>query len=305
MSVSRTQSELLKRRLEPLTRVLNAVEQGDVRALHRARVASRRLRELLPLLKLETNAARKLNKRLRKVTSRLGTVRELDVLLLLIDELHVSGRNGSSALGRVGISAAKDRDEARKRLSSRLPLVRVRRLAQKLDRIAGELRAAEASSSKVASRNWRLAVDAHVADRAARLSTAIAEAGAMYLPERLHRVRIAVKKLRYALELSTELAGVTDDPGLRVLKRVQELLGRMHDLQVLIERARQVQASLTPPNVTVWRDLDTLTLSLEDDCRLLHARYMRVRDKLASTAATLSARPLAAGPRHVAARRAG
>ena len=40
------------------------------------------------------------------------------------------------------------------------------------------------------------------AARAPRVSSAaMTDAGAMYLPERLHAVRIAVKKLRYALEL--------------------------------------------------------------------------------------------------------
>jgi len=304
MPVSSTRSELLKKRVDQFTRVLNAVEQGDVRGLHRARVASRRLRELLPMLQLDAEKARKLGRRLKKVTTRLGTVRELDVLLLLIDEVHVSRRSRSSALGRVGISVAKERDDARKRLSARLPIVGMRRLAQKLDRVADQLRVAEASSSKTAARNWRLAVDAQVAGRASRLSAAMAEAGAMYLPERLHAVRIAMKKLRYAFELSTELAGARNGAGLNALKRGQDLLGRMHDLQVLLERVRQVQASLTPPSVTVWRDLDALGVSIEDDCRLLHARYMRSRDQIAAIADKLIAPQGGVTPRGQA-RRAG
>src|ERR1700712_5129859 len=114
MPVSTTRSELLKKRVDQFTRVLHAVDKGDVRALHQARVLSRRMRELIPMLQLDRTDARKLGRRLRKVTVRLGTVRELDVLLLLIDELHVSGRPGSGALGRVGIRVAKARDEARK-----------------------------------------------------------------------------------------------------------------------------------------------------------------------------------------------
>jgi CHAD domain-containing protein len=304
MPVSSTRSELLKRRVDQFTRVLNAVEQGDVRGLHRARVASRRLRELLPMLQLDAEKARKLGRRLKKVTTRLGIVRELDVLLLLIDEVHVSRRSRSSALGRVGISVAKERDDARKRLSGRLPIVGMRRLAQRLDRVADLLRVAEASSSRTAARNWRLAVDAQVAGRASRLSAAMAEAGALYLPERLHAVRIAMKKLRYAFELSTELAGAKNGAGLNALKRGQDLLGRMHDLQVLLERVRQVQASLTPPSVTVWRDLDALGVSLEDDCRLLHARYMRSRDQIAAIADKLIAPQGGVTPRGQA-RRAG
>src|SRR6476661_5046661 len=99
-SASRARSELLKKRVDPFTRVLAAVEQGDVRALHRARVASRRLRELLPMLQLQPSRARKLSRRLRKVTMRLGAVRELDVLLLLIDELHLSRPARSAGLSR-------------------------------------------------------------------------------------------------------------------------------------------------------------------------------------------------------------
>ncbi len=305
MPVSTTRSELLKKRLDGFTRALPGVEKEDVRALHQARVASRRLRELLPMLHLEPDSTRKISRRLRKVTTRLGTVRELDVLLLLIDELHVSRRDRGAALARVGVQVSKSRDHARKRLTARLPVAEMWRVANKLDKLAGELHVAEQASSKTAARSWRWAVDARVASRASRLSAAIHDAGAVYLPERLHAVRIALKKLRYAVELSAELAGGTTDQGLRALKRGQDLLGRMHDLQVLIDRGRQVQASLAPPNVTVWRELDALVLSLDDDCRRLHARYMRARDTLTALTDSLTARPHAAPPRAQATRRAG
>ena len=39
------------------------------------------------------------------------------------------------------------------------------------------------------------------ARRAQRLGAAIENAAGLYLPDRLHQVRIAVKKLRYTLEL--------------------------------------------------------------------------------------------------------
>src|SRR5260370_39500596 len=81
-----TRSDLLKTRLDRFARMLPGVEAGELRALHRARVASRRLRELLPVLQLHPDATRKHLRRLRNVTERLGAVRELDVLLLLIDE---------------------------------------------------------------------------------------------------------------------------------------------------------------------------------------------------------------------------
>ena len=284
MPVSTTRSELLRKRLDRFTRVLQSLAKGDVQALHQARVASRRLRELIPVLQLEGSTARKLSRRLRKITSRLGAVRELDVLVLLIDELHVSRRRGSGALGRVGVATSKARDEARKKLSAHIPLEDMTRLARKLGRAADDLHETETSSSKTAARSWRWAIDARVARRASRLSNAMTAAGALYLPERLHAVRVAVKKLRYTVELAADASSDRRGSDLRVLTRGQDLLGRMHDLQMLVERVRRTQASLTPPSISVWRDLDAVIVSLEDDCRRLHARYMRMRTALEAVA---------------------
>jgi len=277
-----TRPELLRKHLDRFTKSLNPVGKGDVRALHQARVASRRLRELLPILQLDREARRKMSRRLRKVTKRLGAVRELDVMVILIDELRISGR-GSQPLSRVAVAVSKERDDARMRLVNRTAVDEMRRSTRKLARFAARLEdtAARASSPNV----WRWAVDARIAHRAARLSAAIADAGAVYLPERLHEVRIALKKLRYALELASEIDGEPRTADVRALRRAQDTLGRVHDLQVLTDRVRNVQASLTPPGIAMWRGFDRLMMSLEDDCRQLHARYMRQRVRLEAIAA--------------------
>jgi CHAD domain-containing protein len=123
-------------------------------------------------------------------------------------------------------------------------------------------------------------MDARVAKRASALKEAIDRAGTVYLQERLHAVRIALKKLRYAVELQVEFAGSDDRATLRLLKQNQNLLGRMHDLQVLVDHVRRLQGSLTPPNLALWRDLDTIVRSLESSCRRLHARYIHNRPTL-------------------------
>jgi CHAD domain-containing protein len=295
-----SRSELLKRRLDAFSRALSGLSRDDVRALHRARVASRRLRELMPVLQFEPATARKLSRRLRKVTLRLGAVRELDVMLMSIDELHVSRRGRGAALGRVGVSVSKDRDRARKRLADRMPTA-MKRLVRKLERRHAALQVEEAGMTRADARRWRWAVDALVARRAARLTEAMEKAGAVYLPDRLHVVRVALKKLRYATELAQEASGTRDIARLRLLKRGQDVLGRIHDLHLLMDRVRDVQASLTPPTLVEWRDLDALIASLEDDCRRLHARYMALREALATTAGTSQTRARGSG----GARRAG
>ena len=61
MAASTQRHELLRKRLDRFTRLLPGLEQGDVEALHHTRVASRRLRELLPVLQLDHDTIHRLN----------------------------------------------------------------------------------------------------------------------------------------------------------------------------------------------------------------------------------------------------
>ena len=276
--------------------MLHGLEKGDVRALHRTRVATRRLRELLPVLHLEADLAERLTRRLRKATERLGSVRELDVLMALATKLGESDRYPADALARLTAFVNKERKASRRKLMAKAPIAELHRLGRKLEAVVrdGETRPADRARGRTPERSVRWAAEARVARRAGRLGDAIEEAGAVYLPERLHVVRIAVKKLRYALEVASESGASIARPDLRLVKYNQDLLGRLHDLQILIDRTRQVQASLVPPSVVVWRSLEGLVDALEQDCRRLHGRYMRGRDALTALSGRFGGRAQAA-----------
>src|SRR5579871_522697 len=66
-----------------LTRLLPQAIKGDVTAVHRSRVASRRLREMLPLAAAATSRhkTKDLRADVRRITRALGRVREIDVTL--------------------------------------------------------------------------------------------------------------------------------------------------------------------------------------------------------------------------------
>src|ERR1700688_4489606 len=125
----------LRKRLDAFAQELAGIGGGGVEALHRTRVASRRLRELLPLLELDRDVTRNLTRRLRKTTKQLGTVRELDVLMLLIKELSGDSRYSAMALKQIGGTAAQVGTAARERLSAKLPVAKLERLARKLERV--------------------------------------------------------------------------------------------------------------------------------------------------------------------------
>jgi len=254
--------------------MLHGVDAGRARSVHRIRVAARRLRELLPVLQLQRSVTEKLARRLRRVTRQLGVVREVDALIALLDEMQGSGGYDNLAVACVRASLDAERGKRRQQASSDALSEELHRLAAKLDEVADSLPAAERRRSL--DRGWRWAIDARVRHRAGKLKEAVAAAGNVYLAGRVHAVRIAIKKFRYAVELESEASSEPAwTPRLVALKRRQQLLGRLHDRQVLVDRVRQVQAALTQPEPALWRALDAMLASLEDECRRLHARYLR------------------------------
>ena len=97
--------------------------------------------------------------------------------------------------------------------------------------------------AETGSEAWRQALGARLVNRAKALTVAMAAAGHMYAPEQLHQVRIAAKKLRYALELAKDAGIRSATARVRAVKRAQDTLGRLHDLQVLQTHVVAVQAA--------------------------------------------------------------
>ena len=117
-----------------------------------------------------------------------------------------TGRDRRGSASRV----SKQRDDARKRLFHQLPVDELRRTARKLDRLVDEIRKAGGRRGTRPARadprvRWRWAIDA--ACRGARHAAArppSTRPARCICPNGLHDVRIAIKKLRYAVELGAE-----------------------------------------------------------------------------------------------------
>ena len=281
MRVTSGRSELLiRQRLGALTRMLPGARAGDVAAIHQARVATRRLREALPLI-ARGSSGRKLARIVRRLTRSLGPVRELDVALLTLAEL-----SGTPEVPRSGVSALQQairQERSRLHADMRRTVDRcdLQKLSEKL-LTAAKKHDESAPRARAADSKQLIAARARAARRAERLSGSIENAAAIYLPDRLHEVRIAVKKLRYAMEIVRELSGSRATVRIMTLKRAQDLLGRIHDLEVLIARTRAIQGSANAPTLRVSADMDLLVRRLETECRRLHGRYITMRASLLS-----------------------
>lgn len=261
---------LLDRRSRALRRHLAEAVAGKDSGVHRARVASRRLREALPVLTegLHHTKAGKARRKIRRLTEALGTVRELDVTLHLIDELADRPAIPRQALAEVRALVIEERERRRAVMLKRLEAVDTRKLGRRLATVRRSVGAAPAAHA------WRAALAVRIARRARRLDKAIAEAGQIYAPEGLHQVRIAAKKLRYALELADESGAVPCRTAVLTIKRVQDALGRLHDLQVLQHHVAAVGAAPRRRRSTPDAGLAVLARMIEDECRHLHGRYV-------------------------------
>jgi CHAD domain-containing protein len=126
--------------------------------------------------------------------------------------------------------------------------------------------------------------------RARRLRAAVDEARQMYAPERLHAVRIAAKKLRYGVELAADSSIPQAMALLRPIKRAQDLLGRLHDLNVLQTHVAAVQAGPGADRPGMHSALDLLARHIEEQCRHLHGRYVMSAASLAETCSVIESR---------------
>ena len=282
-----TASELLiLQRLRALARTLPGASQGDVHAIHQARVATRRLREALPLV-VDGGRGRKLGDRVRSLTRRLGPVRELDVVVHTLDALESAGEVPRGAIACLRTVVAEERRRLHRNMARRVAefdMDKLRRRAvagaRKHDLAIAKANAREGRPTRRGDPARLAVADRRAARRAVGLRAAIENAAGIYLPDRLHEVRIAVKKLRYAMEVARDLRGSRAQVRIRTLKRAQESLGRMHDLEVLIARTRAVQGSPRASDLRLSADLDRLVRHLENECRGLHGHYIASRPAL-------------------------
>ncbi len=250
---------LLEKRLDQLAQAMTHARRAHgvqgVDAVHDLRVASRRLRafgvtfrELIP-----EKTRHRLEKTLKRVTRAVGGLRDLDVQL----ELVAARREvASSGLDRAALEHLLEQLDVRRAESVRRA---ERRLDEvKLDAIARHVwRASRAVIKELSDRDaeaYALSVLDGLVDHAAEQAPRL---DAPEDPERLHRLRIDVKQLRYALELFEPLLGEKADSLFTRAAALQEVLGAYHDLAVLAERVGEHGAELRE------RNRETLAQGLE------------------------------------------
>ena len=258
--------------LAAFEREASTARAGDVEAVHQIRVATRRLRATLRLFApmLPASIVGTVAEGLSWLGRGIGGVRDLDVLALAI---AASGRrlgdDARAALGPLEHDVLERRGVALAELARILDTPQCRRLLARLTQL---------TVSRPAARGA-----VRLGDVAADLVRPLLRAGQRAgrdLDEEtpavgLHRLRVRVKRLRYACETLAALAGDDMRPALRRMVRLQDLLGEHQDAVTQAAWLRAYAGSAQLPPATLL-STGALVDRLDRHARKLRARVPRV-----------------------------
>jgi CHAD domain-containing protein len=213
----------------------------DPEGVHSMRVASRRLRSALRDFTPHVRKRRlaPVLKRLKNLADTLGSVRDHDVAILGLEEMQKQApRHSSAALKELIEARVAVREQARQELAAIIE-------SEKLQELETEFVACIDEATSLSERKSKQHADEPEATFAemsrsiilGRLKEFEKLTNALFKPldaEPLHDLRIAVKRLRYALELFQRCWGRSMGTHAKRAARMQTALGDIHDCDVWI-----------------------------------------------------------------------
>ena len=256
---------LVTPRADRLLSHVRGAQHGDARDTHQARVAARRLAEALALT---GEAGKRLDRDIRDLRRALGATRELDVSRMIFDHAALEHTWAKVAVQRVRRYLDEKRAYRRDKVAGTLAGVSVSRLRRRI-REVGDY-AADVPAGKLAPQ-----LRTRVAKRERDFALAIKRAGAVYDIDKLHAVRIAVKKLRYTLELAHDALGRRWAKRIAALTVQQGVLGNLHDLQVLVRHIRTLEGVLVSHRGPEADALAVIRRDLDGESRRLHGAWLK------------------------------
>lgn len=282
----RTLPEIITRQLQLLRdHHASVLETMNVDAVHKMRVATRRLQASLDLLEHEMSV-RKLKRRLRNWRRALSLVRNYDVFLEMLEkETATRGRARREQIQLVTAKLQEQRAHTAAEVRGFLEQIDIDKLGSRLGVTTlvslSDPRQLEALAVVPISNFLSVIDEQNVAGYAAdRLDQRLSEFQALVEqshpttdPADLHQLRIAAKRVRYLLEIVTQMGYGDASRALAWLRKLQDRIGDWHDLEALEEEI-----------ITIVSDREFLKQHLGESSDMLQAaeRIQKKKERLVS-----------------------
>jgi CHAD domain-containing protein len=228
--IERLEAQLLVQRRSLIAHDAGARLAVDPENLHQLRVASRRVRAFLRVARdlVDSDWAAELNGALRRLGQESNQARDLDVLLEHLEhEAPTLGAPDSEAATQLIRMLERDRDTVQAQLEEMLNSGEHHAM---LEQLALPVEVAEEPTDRT------------LADLAARelrrLLTQVRALGKSPADEKLHELRIRVKRVRYAAELGGLRGGKSTERVIAAATALQDILGAHQDAVVAEQRIR-------------------------------------------------------------------
>ncbi len=295
--------------VDALTNEISGVRAAeDIEPVHRMRVASRRLRAALPQFASCFPKKKYVAwmREIKNITRALGNARDMDVQIAFLKKYQKSINPSKKstprinpapqplspdAIGELLVRLQKRRDHLQGDVVAALDTFERRRVAAELQ---SSLRQMLPANKRFRRRPSLSGIPLVAAERITnRIDDIFVYEPWVHNPDAIaehHALRIAAKKLRYTMEIYAPLYRLGLQKPIRQVKRLQEILGDMHDCDVWIDhltleitrqRTRRDSASgLSVSGAAAIPALKRFLFDREHKRHVLYRSFVRLWDSL-------------------------
>lgn len=229
-----------------------ALDQSDIEGVHAMRVATRRLRSALRDFAslMNKKPLKKVSGEIKVLADTLGNARDQDVAILALEKLQKKAKKATVKDG-IGLVIAERRSlraKAQQDLETHLTAENLENLRQRFNS-ALDKAAAKDSSDNLTFGGAGSRIVGKSLKEFCKLTEHIYEP---FVEEPLHELRIAAKRLRYAVELFVVCRGKPIEPFAAGVAEIQGFLGEIHDADVWLESLSRRMKNGEDSETNIW-----------------------------------------------------
>ncbi len=234
-------AQYIRQQAKQLAGQLDGVRAAeDIEYVHLARVATRRLRAALEMFAacFAPRRIKRWRKAIRRTTASLSDARDRDVQIEYLCGLiaALDARHCVAGVAAVMVRWELERRQMQSKIVKALDRLQAGDILREMRRETKNiLRQSEVSAQCPQTSETTARAGRHLLRRMNRLLELQDSLEDPFDGERQHAMRIALKRLRYTMEISRPLYSGRLDDAIQAIKRVQTLLGDVHDCDVWLE----------------------------------------------------------------------
>jgi CHAD domain-containing protein len=216
----------------------------DIEFVHRARVATRRLRAAFRMFgdAFRRKRIKRWRKATRRVTSALGGARDRDVQIDCLCRIlgGLTDKTCFVGIAHVLVQLERDRERLQRQVVAALRRLRATGVLREMQRATGKtLRRLGASPQNLATPKALAKARRHVTEQLAAMLERAPSLAEFEDRAGHHALRIEVKQLRYTMEICRPLYEGRLDRLIEAVKPLQTLLGEIHDCDVWFDHLEE------------------------------------------------------------------